>query len=320
MRMNAGWPVRTLALGIAIAGCAACSRGGGEEPTMNDSPRRIVRQAVGAGRWFPGSRNELQGMVDGFIAEARVPAVTGRIVSAIAPHAGYIYSGRVAGYTYRAIRDSAAAGNKPDTVVVLGFSHRGAFSGVALMDGDALETPLGPVDLDAEAGKLLTLQSDRIRFYFAPHAGEHSAENQLPFVQTALPGTKVVVGLVGDHDAKTLEALLAALNELAKAKKILVIASTDLLHDPDYDLVARTDRTTLAKIAALDDAGLASSWSADRQVCCGIGPVLTAMRFARSQGCTRGTTLHYRNSGDDYPDSRGNWVVGYGSVVFTPAK
>lgn len=283
---------------------------------MNREAPKIVRQALGSGRWFPGRRAELERMVNGFIDAASVPAVTGRIVAAIAPHAGYVYSGPVAGYTFRALRDSAARGLGPETVVILGFSHQGGFRGVALMDGDEIETPLGRTPLDKDATALLAQASPTIRPNYGPHAGEHSAENEVPFVQTALPSAKLVVGLVGDHEAKTLNDLVSALNKLAKQKKILVVASTDLLHDPNYDLVTRTDRETLRQIGALDWKGLLGRWSCESQVCCGIGPVVAALKFAEAQGCREGTVLRYRNSGDDFPDSRGSWVVGYGAVVF----
>ena len=126
----------------------------------------------------------------------------------------------------------------------------------------------------------------------------------------------MVVGIIGDHDPETLDALLAALNAAAGARQLLVVASTDLLHDADYDKVRDTDADTLKLITALDDKGLGKRWGYGNQLCCGIGPVLTAMRFARGRGCSAGTLLHYRNSGDDHPESRGSWVVGYGAVVF----
>jgi AmmeMemoRadiSam system protein B len=255
-------------------------------------------------------------MVSDFLEGASVSPLKGRIVGALAPHAGYIYSGKVAGYTFRAIRDQAHAGRAPETVVVLGFSHRAGFGGVALMDGDAIETPLGPADLDKAAAALLTEASPLIRLDYRPHQGEHSAENEIPFVQAALPEAKLVVGLIGDHEERTLDALVSALGDLAHRKRILVVASTDLLHDADYELVTRTDKATLKKVAALDHAGLLASWGYGSQVCCGIGPVVTVMRFAESQGAKEGTVLYYRNSGDDFPESRGSWVVGYGAVVF----
>jgi AmmeMemoRadiSam system protein B len=255
-------------------------------------------------------------MVEGFINDAVVPAVTGRIVAAVAPHAGYVYSGKVAGYTFRAIRDSAKAGQGPDTVVILGFSHRGGFRGVAFMDGDAMATPIGEVALDKPSAASLVKQSPLFALTYAPHAGEHSAENEIPFAQVALPGTPIVVGLIGDHDPQTVKALVDALVELAGKKKIMVVASTDLLHDPDYAKVTEIDKQTMQQMAALDHRGLRKRWGYENQVCCGIAGVLTVLQFAEAQGVKRGTALRYRNSGDDFPEGRGSWVVGYGAVVF----
>jgi MEMO1 family protein len=279
--------------------------------------QKVVRNALGAGRWFPGTPETLRSAVSGYIDAASAPEIKGRIVCGIAPHAGYQYSGKVAGYTFRALKDNARGGHSPDTVVILGFSHRGSFPGVALMDGDIVRTPLGDTEIDKEAVAMLNDQGTRIFVDYRPHAGEHSAENQIPFVQVALPKVKLVVGLIGDHDARTLDELVGALKALAAKRKIVVIASTDMLHDPNYDLVTRTDKNTLALMTEMKDAELWSRWSYENQICCGIAPVVAAMRFARSQGEARSHVLHYQNSGDDFPESRGNWVVGYGSVVFT---
>ena len=286
---------------------------------MQPEKQPIVRVARGAGRWFPGNPSQLRAMVSEYLEAATVPAVTGRIVAAFAPHAGYVYSGKVAGYTFRALRDNATETNAPDTVVVLGFSHQGGFDGLALMDGDAIETPLGRTDLDTDAGRFLAQQSPLIRFHYAPHGREHSAENEVPFVQATLPGAKLVVAILGDHENATLDATVTALGALAKTRKVLLVASSDMLHDPDYERVTRTDQATLEKVKALDHAAVLKSWSYDCQTLCGIGPVLVAMRFAQAQGCTAGTVLHYRNCGDDFPESRGQWVVGYGAVVFAKA-
>ena len=288
----------------------------GEEGKMSKGPERLVREAFGAGRWFSGDGRELKSMVDGYIEDARVDKVRGRIVGAIAPHAGYVYSGKVAGYTFRAIKDNALNWGRPEVVVVLGFSHRKGFKGVALMDGDAIKTPLGEALLDRETAEILAAKSPRIFFDYRPHAGEHSAENEIPFVQRALPETKLIVGLMGDHDPRTFDELVRALDTLSKKKKILVIASTDMLHDPDYDLVTKTDRGTLEEVRSMDHTGIRKTWDYSRQIFCGIGPVVAVMRFAELKGCKQGRVLAYRNSGDDFPESRGRWVVGYGSAVF----
>jgi len=277
---------------------------------------RTVHQAVGAGRWFSGSPDRLRAEVTAYVEDADPPPVPGRIVSAIAPHAGYIYSGKVAGYTFRAMRDNAGAGHEPETVVVLGFSHSRGFSGMAMLEGDALSTPLGEAPLDMEAAGIMVDASPLVDFNPVPHRGEHSAENEVPFIQHILPEAGLVVALTGDHEQRTIDGVVQALRALAERKKIVVVASTDMLHDADYELVSRTDKATLEKVAAMQHRQVAESWDYSCQVFCGITPVLAAMRFAQSQGCTEGTVLHYRNSGDDHPESRGNWVVGYGSVVF----
>ncbi|MDI6775090.1 MAG: AmmeMemoRadiSam system protein B [Verrucomicrobiota bacterium] len=257
-----------------------------------------------------------------YIEEAKPPKVDGRIVATIAPHAGYRFSGPVAGYTFRALADQAAAGNKPDVVVILGFSHSIAFPGVSLMEGDGIETPLGVAALDSETGRKLTNLSSRLFFKYALHRDEHSAENEIPFVQAALPGVKIVVGVFGEHDPRNLETvteLAKALNELAKTRNVLVVASTDMRHNADYDLVAKTDAVTLKAIEAMDEQAMVKQ-GVEADGVCGIMPVLTVMRFAALQGCKKAVTLRYRNSGDDYPESRGNWVVGYGAVAFAVEK
>jgi len=299
----------------SIAGSVA-GDGGKEGETMKSTTGRVLRTAHGGGRWFPGESKRLGAMVNDFIKRADVPEVKGRIIGAIAPHAGYVYSGKVAGYTFKAIQDNAARVKAPETVVVLGFSHRMGFRGVALMDGDALVTPMGEAQIDMEATRLLAASSKRIIVDYSLHGEEHSAENEVPFVQAALPGVKIVVGLFGDHDGQSLNDLVMALSELAKKKRILVIASTDMLHDVNYELVAKTDKITLEKLAAMDMDGLIKAWSMDKQIFCGLMPVLAVMKFAGLQGCKTAEVLHYRNSGDDFPESRGNWVVGYGAAVF----
>ena len=283
---------------------------------MQASAMQASHKALGSGRWFPGAPSELNRLVTAYIDAVRPPPLPGRIVAAIAPHAGYMYSGPVAGHTYRALKDNAAATQPPETAIVLGSCHRDSFPGVALMPGATLETPLGCARLDANAAAMLSADRPLLFEDYAPHAGEHSAENQVPFLQTVLPDTRLVIGLMGDRRDETLAQLLAGLEALAARQRIVVVASTDLLHDADYDRVTRTDRHTLDLIGALDTDGLAAAWNPRAQVCCGIGPVLTALHFARAQGATAGNVLHYRNSGDDYPAGRGSWVVGYGAVVF----
>jgi AmmeMemoRadiSam system protein B len=308
-------PAWAAILSACLLGCSS-DLAKEEVKTMPEKKDPVTRQAVGSGRWFPGDKSELSRMVSGYIDDAGDSGVSGTIFSALSPHAGFVYSGKVAGHTFRALKDAAARGKGPDTVVIAGFGHSQGFPGVALMDGDSVETPLGETPIDKEANRLLASSSDAIQEDYRPHYGEHSAENQIPFVQSALPDAKLVVAIMGDHDLSTVDAFVAALKRLSEEKRVLLVASTDLLHDPDYEKVTRTDKSTLENITQMKDRELVGSWSGRNQVCCGIMPVITAMRFAAAMGCRKGRLLHYRNSGDDFPESRGEWVVGYGAVVF----
>ena len=268
--------------------------------------------------WFPAEEGNLRQTVSEYINGAEKTPVGQTIVAAIAPHAGYMYSGRVAGHVYRASRD-AGAGRLPETVVVIGFRHRGGGSGVSVMDGEQFETPLGRTPMDREGAEILTKGAVGIRTDYSAHVGEHSVENQVPFIQVALPQAKLLLLAMNDHDSRTLDELVQRLNGLASRKRILVVASSDMLHDPSYERVKRTDKESLQKAVAMDDEVLLRDWTYAKQTFCGIGAVSTVIRYAREQGCREGLLLHYRNSGDDFPESRGQWVVGYGAVVFPAA-
>ena len=302
-----------MAAAMALGGLTLSGYG---EDGMNQKNQQVVRRTHGDGRWFPGDKAALSKVINEYVGAAKVSPIKGRIIGAISPHAGYVYSGAIAGYVFRVIKEQAAKGEAPDTVVILGLSHQGGCRGVALMDGDAIRSPLGETALDKEAALLLTSNRPSIMLDYAPHNGEHSAENQIPFVQTVLPNARLVVGLIGDHDPKTFDELSAGLGELAKKRKLLVIASSDLLHDPDYNRVTQTDQASLKNVASLQTQELLKCWSYENQIFCGMSAVAVTMRFVEKQGCREGIVLRYRNTGDDHPDSRGNWVVGYGAVVF----
>ena len=300
----------------AVLALGSLTLAGQGEDGMNHKNQQVIRRTRGDGRWFPDDKAALSKMINEYIDAAQVSPIKGRIIGAISPHAGYVYSGPIAGYVFRALREQARKGEAPDTVVILGLSHQGGCRGVALMDGDAVRSPLGETALDKDAAALLASNRPSIYLDYAPHNGEHSAENQIPFVQTVLPGARLVVGLIGDHEAKTFDELSAGLLELAKKRKLLVIASSDLLHDPDYNHVTQTDQASLKNVAAMKTQELLDRWSYDNQIFCGMSAVNATMRFVEKQGCREGIVLRYSNTGDDHPDSRGKWVVGYGAVVF----
>lgn len=276
----------------------------------------LIHETQGQGRWYPAARDVLARAVDGYLTAAGPQRGDGRLVGLIAPHAGYAYSGSVAGYAYRALRDQAGD-DPPPTVVILGFCHRQAFPGVALLGGDGLCSPLGTARLDRAATDWLVETHPIFAWDAEPHAGEHSADNQVPFVQRALPEAALVIGLFGEQRADTVAQVAVALCALARRTRVIVIASTDLLHDPDHERVRRVDGETVRDLVTMDTAALWRRWRPDFQVCCGIGPVQALLTYARAKGVSAGTLLCARNSGDELPKSRDTWVVGYAAMAFS---
>jgi AmmeMemoRadiSam system protein B len=156
----------------------------------------VIRRAVGAGKWFSDNGKTLKEEVTSYIENAVFDKIEGRIVAALSPHAGFRFSGVTAGYTFRAIRDQKPE-DLPEVLVIAGFPHHASLRGIALMDGSAIETPIGQHPLDVESSVFLSRQSG-FRFDYRYHDGEHSAENEIPFAQIALPKVPIVVALIGD--------------------------------------------------------------------------------------------------------------------------
>ena len=274
-------------------------------------------EACGSGRWFPSDGMRLRGLLNRFIDEADALVEAPReIVGGIAPHAGLDISGPVAAYTFAALRKSCRQFGVPDFVSVLGFSHRESYPALALLNAEAFRTPMATSAIATDAVETLCGSCGHIVADSEPHFGEHSAENIIPFVQHVLPDCPLLVGLFGTHDDHVCGEIASAFRALMAGRHGLLLASTDLLHDPDYDRVTTTDSETLRQIAALDRAGLRERWHPHNQVCCGLAPVTTMLDALVGVEGIGGRILRYRNCGDDYPETRGEWVVGYGAVVF----
>lgn len=181
---------------------------------------RTCRSAL-AGTWYPANPEELQRTVDTFLNAAE-PAVEGTPLGLIVPHAGYAYSGAVAGAGYRLLRAAP-----PERVVILAPSHRMAYRGAAILDVEEFETPLGPVVVDPVSPSLTHHPS--IRIDPRPFDDEHSLEIQLPLLQRAAPGARVVPLLFGDLSAADYPVISTALASLADERTVFVVSS-DFTH------------------------------------------------------------------------------------------
>jgi AmmeMemoRadiSam system protein B len=224
---------------------------------------------------------------------ARLPKVL------IAPHAGYVYSGPVAASGY--IRIAPLRG-RVDRVVLLGPAHRVAVPGLALPSVEAFATPLGAVPLDLEAMRSVA-DLRQVCVSDEAHAGEHSLEVHLPFLQATLGAFKLVPFAVGDASPQEVAQVL---DRLWDAEQTLIVVSSDLSHYLPYPRACAKDEFTVETILRLKP-------ELDHQQACGATPINGLLHAARSRSLTA-ELVDLRNSGDTAGDK--SRVVGYASLVF----
>ncbi|MFB3896011.1 MAG: AmmeMemoRadiSam system protein B [bacterium] len=263
-----------------------------------------------AGQWFPANSTELTITIDGYLNKAMPATLNGELIALISPHAGYPYSGPIAAYAYKQID-----GKQYDTVIILGLSHRYPLNDVSIYDQGAWQSPLGKLDIDTNLAKDIEKTNPTlIKFIPAAFQGEHSVENQIPFLQRTLKPFKIVPILINRIElADPLsKAIISAINK-QKNKKILIVASTDLSHlqYPKLDDAKKTDDIALTAMQNLDPTGM-------KGIPCGEAGVATALIVTKSFGAKKGILLKYGNSYNVTQDL--SWVVGYGAVVIVKSE
>jgi AmmeMemoRadiSam system protein B len=274
-----------------------------------------IRRAAVAGSWYPARPEELRREVSTYL-DAADSVTAGPIRGVIAPHAGLMYSGPVAAHAYRAVR------NQPyEAVVVVGPSHYVAFDGVAAIEVDAFETPLGPAPLAVDLVLQLVRLGSPVVVFPAAHTREHSLEMQLPFLRTVLPDVPIVPLLMGFQTRPTIGALADMLAAILAGRNVLLVASSDLSHFFDSTQARQLDDRVAAFVDAMDPEGLLARFEEypeperGRFVACGGGPMISVMLAARSLGARHGAVLRYADSGDVSGDH--SQVVGYLAATLT---
>ncbi|MCK4910336.1 MAG: AmmeMemoRadiSam system protein B [Thermodesulfovibrionales bacterium] len=261
-----------------------------------------------AGSFYPLEAARLRLDVKAMLARAEPSPHSGRLVTLISPHAGYIYSGQVAAAGYRQLE-----GRRYSTVVLIGSSHRESFRGAAVLAEGSLATPLGNVRIDESAVRALIDEKAGVRIYPKAFEMEHSLEVQLPFLQVTLAhGFKVVPILLGQIDRDVFEHLAAGLSHLASRQDVLIIASTDLSHYHDYATAKEMDKKMIDAIRRLSVQESLRLTSAGEAEMCGSSAVLVSLEASRRVGANRAEVYASANSGDVTGD-RGR-VVGYVSA------
>ena len=260
-----------------------------------------VRPAAFAGQFYTADPARLAAEIDGYLAAAAPAAApSGKIIALIAPHAGYVYSGRTAAAAYALVR-----GRTVETVVILGPSHRFAFEGFSIWPEGGFETPLGVARVDAGLAREIARASGS-RFRPEAFAEEHSVEVQVPFVQRVLPGAAIVPIVMGTQTRSTIRTLAAALAKTCLEKNVLVVASTDLSHFLPKAQAQATDAETAALIQALRTETLIRKVEAGDNIMCGGGAVAAVLLLAEKAGRPKVEILGRTDS-----SGFGGPVVGY---------
>jgi hypothetical protein len=267
----------------------------------------MIRLPAVAGRFYPDDPARLRSTVDAFLAASVRPQKI-RARACLVPHAGYIYSGRVAADVYARLEI-------PERVILLGPRHFPRGAALAILSDGGWQTPLGMAPIDHPlAGKIISA-CPLLREDADAHSGEHSLEVQLPFLQRLAPKFAFVPIVIGPARWETLEALGRALAVVIAEERepVLLIASSDMNHYESDAVTRGKDRKAIDPILALDPRKLFDAVREEKISMCGHAATVAVMIAARERGATHGELIRYATSGEVNGDMRE--VVGYAGMV-----
>jgi AmmeMemoRadiSam system protein B len=269
----------------------------------------MIRLPAVAGQFYPAEKSTLTEMISGLMPA--VPAAERRdAIAVISPHAGYVYSGKVAGKTFSKV-------NIPEDVLIIGPNHHGYGASLALIDEGEWQTPIGTVTINTELSRLILDSNDNIESDAAAHRAEHSLEVQVPFLQMRQPNLKlsplVVSRLSLELCLYTGRQLAAAIKELARP--VLIIASSDMTHYESRESASRKDKQALSKILELDPEALYQTVMENGISMCGVIPTTIALAAARDLGASECQLVSYSDSGETSGDLE--QVVGYAGLLIS---
>jgi len=239
-----------------------------------------------------------------------IPVGTGRIaaIGCVAPHAGYIYSGGVAGAVYSRLEI-------PERCVILCPNHTGKGSPLSIMANTTWQTPLGEVAADGEMSARLLRRFPALEEDSAAHRGEHAIEVQLPFLQARQPELNIVPIAVGTSDFDVLRGLGEALGDVIAGRdvKVLIVASSDMNHYESDAITRIKDHKAIERVLAMDARGLWKVVMNEDITMCGFGPTIVMLTAAKLLGATSATLVKYATSGEVSGDYES--VVGYAGII-----
>jgi AmmeMemoRadiSam system protein B len=268
----------------------------------------MLRPAAVAGRFYPAERAELARQV-GFLVGQTSPAEKLHARACLVPHAGYIYSGHVAGAVYARLR-------LPRRILILGPRHYPHGEALAILSAGEWQTPLGEVRIDNAFAAKLKHAFPLLREDEVAHRAEHSLEVQLPFLQILAGEFQFVPIALGTTRFAALEELGRAIAEVLAAdpEETLIIASSDMNHYESDRITRVKDHKAIEELLALDPQGLYDTVRNEGISMCGYGPAVVMLTAAKKLGASHAELVRYATSGDVSGDL--DEVVGYAGVVF----
>ena len=264
----------------------------------------MVRQPAVAGKFYTNDPDQLRETLDSMVPKGETETAIG----IVAPHAGYIYSGKVAGRVYGAVR-------VPDTVLVIGPNHTGVGAPAALSPSGEWLTPLGPVPVNSRLSKLILKHAPVVREDVAAHRFEHSLEVQLPFLQYRNPRVSIAALCLSLHDFDSLSALGEGIARaiLEYGDEVLIVASSDMTHYESARCAKAKDELALAQLAAMNPEALLKICREKDITMCGVIAATVMLVAAKSLGATSSRLVSYATSGEVNGDLQR--VVAYASLT-----
>lgn len=265
----------------------------------------MIRQPIVAGQFYPAEMTELQRQLDGFVDKGYEKV---NALGVISPHAGYVFSGGVAGSVFSRI-------NVPGTVVILAPNHTGRGPRYSVWPDGSWRTPLGDTRVDEDLADRLVSGCALLTRDYDAHLQEHSAEVILPFLQHTTPEVRIVVIVVMSSVLDELKELGRCIATAVKGGRAdtLVVASSDMTHQESEVSANKKDKAAIDEVVRLDEDGLYERVRGMDISMCGVHPSVSMLVSAKERGATSACLTRYATSGAVTGDYR--HVVGYAGVI-----
>jgi MEMO1 family protein len=274
---------------------------------------KSVRPSPIAGTWYSANPSQLRKTVQGYIDDAVNPDLPGEVIALVAPHAGYIYSGGVAGHAFKTIN-----GRHFDYVCVLSPMHQYFSQPLLTSAHTAYRTPLGEIPLAADKLALINdLLLEKMGLGLTPisHDQEHSLEIELPFLQAALEGDFTLVPIMMRDQSRQVAKALGEVLANVLTDNCLLVASSDLSHFYTETQANKLDHRVLSALLDFSPEGLFDLKAQGQGQACGLAPIAATLWSAAGLGATDVTLLKYETSAATTGDASS--VVGYGAAAIT---